>query len=182
MTNRLQTVMNLKSQTHRVKLFEIVLLSFFGVLMFVSQVIMAALPNIEIVSLLIIIVTCVFGVKTLSSVYIFVICEALYYGIHDWVIGYLFAWPVLCLLVLALRKFESKELFTLVAGIFGLLFEIFFIIPYFIYGGFAYTVAKLINGFVFSIVHCIGNLVLTYLLYNPLKRILEKSVKKQLKS
>ncbi len=145
--------------------------------MFISQVIMAALPNIEIVTLLIIISTCVFGVKALSSVYIFVICEVLYYGIHDWVIGYFIAWPALCLISVALRRLEGREVFTLVAGIFGLLFEIFFIIPYMFYGGIGYTIGKLIGGFTFSITHCIGNLVLTYLLYNPLKTVFEKSIK-----
>ena len=168
----------MKSQTHRVKLFEILLLTFIGVLMFVSQIIMAPLPNIEIVSLLIIITTCVFGVKTLSSVYIFVICEALYYGIHDWVIGYFIAWPALCLIVLFTRKIGDKGFFTVLSALYGLLFEIFFVIPYFMIGGFAYTVAKLMGGIGFSILHCIGNLILTYLLYIPLKSVLEKAVKR----
>ncbi len=144
--------------------------------MYVSQVIMSPLPNIEIVSLLIIITTCVFGAKTLSSVYIFVICEALHYGIHDWVIGYFIAWPILCIVIRLLRKFASRELFTLISAIFGLVFELFFILPYLFVGGIGYAIAKLISGFWFSLLHCIGNLVLTYLLYNPLKNILESAV------
>ena len=83
-------VTNLKSQTRRLKLVELLILVLMGVLMYVSQVIMAPLPNIELVSFLTIIVTRRFGVKSLVSAYTFAFLEIMTYGIHIWSVMYLY--------------------------------------------------------------------------------------------
>ena len=70
-------VTNLKLQTRRLKLVELLILVLMGVLMYVSQVIMAPLPNIELVSFLTIIVARRFGVKSLVSAYTFALLETL---------------------------------------------------------------------------------------------------------
>lgn len=168
----------MNSPTRRVKLFETLVLTLLGVLMYVTQVILAPLPNIETVSVLIIIATSVFGVKALCSVYIFVICEIFTYGIHIWSINYLYVWAILCIAVLLTKKFESKEFYTLISAIFGLLFGTFCSIPYFITGGITGGTVYIIQGFWYDILHCVGNLVLTYLLFSPLKSVLVKTVKK----
>lgn len=149
--------------------------------MYVSQIIMSQLPNIEIVTLLIIIVTCIFGVKAFCSVYVFVICEILTYGIGIWSFNYLYVWAILCIAVLLTRRFESKEFFALLGGIFGLTFDIFCSIPYFLTAGFAGGIAYIVSGFWFNILHCVGNVVLIYLLYTPIRSLLERTVKKYLK-
>lgn len=79
----------------RKKLTEIILLTIFGVIMYVSQVIMSPLPNIEIVSLLIILITRKFGCKAFLAVYVFVGCEILTYGLSMWVVNYLYVWDIL---------------------------------------------------------------------------------------
>lgn len=168
----------MNSPTRRVKLFETLVLTLLGVLMYVTQVILAPLPNIEVVSLLIIITTSVFGVKALCSTYIFVVCEILTYGLHIWSINYLYVWSILCIAVLLTRKFESPVFFALLSAIFGLLFGTLCSIPYFITGGIAGGLSYIIQGFWFDILHCVGNLVLTYLLFGSLKSILVKTVKK----
>ncbi len=168
----------LKSQTRRAKLFEAILLSLLGVLMYVTQVIMSQLPNIEVVSLLIIVITCLMGVKALCSVYIFVICEIFTYGLHIWSVNYLYVWAILCFAVLLTRKFASRELFALISAIFGLIFGTLCSLPYFLTGGFGGGIACIIQGFWFDIIHCVGNFILTYLLYNPVRSILEKAIKK----
>lgn len=146
--------------------------------MYVSQVIMSQLPNIEIVSLLIIVTTCVFGVKALASVYIFVLCEIFTYGLSIWVINYLYIWAIFCIAVICTKRFAGKEFFALLSGIFGLLFGSLCAIPYFITGGIAAGIGYIIQGFWFDILHSVGNLVLTYLLYEPIRSVLEKTVKK----
>ena len=146
--------------------------------MYVTQVIMSQLPNIEVVSLLIIVTTVLFGLKAFCSVYIFVICEIFTYGISIWSINYLYVWAILVVTVFLMRKFESKELFAIISGIFGLTFDLFCSIPYFITGGVGGGVGYLIQGFWFNILHCVGNLVLTYLLYDTVKKVLEKTIKK----
>lgn len=170
----------MNSQTRRAKLFEVLVLTLLGVLMYVTQVILAPLPNIETVSLLIIIATCVFGVKALCSVYIFVICEIFTYGLHIWSINYLYVWAILCFAVLLTRKVENPIFFALLSAIFGLLFGTFCSIPYFFAGGIAAGFGYIIQGFVYDLLHCAGNFFIAILLFLPLKNVLERTVKKYL--
>ena len=167
----------LKSQTRRAKLIEIILLTLFGVLMYISQVIMAPLPNIEIVSLLIIIITRKFGVKALCSVYVFVICELFTYGMGVWSVNYLYVWTILWLLVFIIRWIDSTAVYTFVSGIYGIAFGTMCAIPYFFVGGISMFVATVVSGVWFDILHCAGNLILTFLLYRPLMKAMNYLVK-----
>lgn len=166
----------MKSHTRLHKLFEILLLTMFGVLMFGSQVIMAVLPNIELVSFLIILIARKFGLKSLVSIYIFVGLEALYYGLQIWVVSYLYVWAVLAVVTVILRKIDSVILFTLISALFGLLFGALCSVPYFVTGGFGYGISWIITGVGFDLLHCFGNLVLTFLLYRPLTKVLDRAL------
>lgn len=148
--------------------------------MYVTQVILAPLPNIETVSLLIIIATSVFGVKALCSVYIFVVCEIFTYGLHIWSVNYLYVWAILWFVSFLTRNVSNPLFFALLSAIFGLLFGTFCSIPYFITGGFAGGIAYIIQGFVYDLLHCTGNFFIAILLFAPLKNVLEKTVKKYL--
>ncbi|MBE6750357.1 MAG: hypothetical protein E7560_04260 [Ruminococcaceae bacterium] len=168
----------MKSHIHPHKLFEMILLSLFGVLMYISQVIMQALPNIEIVSLLIILITRKFGVRALYSIYVFVGCEILTYGIGIWNINYLYVWLILWLAVYILRKIDNTIVYALISAIFGILFGSFCSIPYFLIGGFSMGMANIIAGINFDFLHFAGNLILTLLLYRPLTNIMNKLIKR----
>lgn len=145
--------------------------------MYVSQVVMAPLANIEIVSLLIILTTRKFGLKALLSVYAFVFCEVLTYGISMWVINYLYVWAVLMLIVYPIRKFENKIIYVLVSAIFGLFFGVLCSVPYFVTGGVAGGIAYIVGGLYFDLLHCVGNFVLTFLLFAPMTKALDKVLK-----
>ena len=149
--------------------------------MYVSQVIMASLPNIELVSFLIIIVTRRFGFKSLISVYIFTFLEIMTYGIHIWNIMYLYVWAILALVVIIFRKIDNVILYTVISGLFGILFGTLCSIPYFITGGISMGVAWIISGFSFDIPHCIGNVVLTAILYIPITKAYNYILNKTLK-
>ena len=174
-------VINLKSQTRRLKLVEILILVLMGVLMYISQVIMAPLTNIELVSFLIIIVARRFGVKSFVSVYIFAFLEIMTYGFHIWSINYLYVWAILVLIVLPFRKINNVIFYTAISGIFGITFGTLCSIPYFITGGFSMGVAYIISGFSFDIPHCIGNVVLTAILYFPITKAFNYILNKTLK-
>lgn len=152
-----------------------------GVLMYVSQVIMAPLPNIELVSFLMIITARRFGFKSFISVYVFVLLEIMTYGLHVWSINYLYVWAVLVLTVIPLRKIDNVWLYTIVSGVFGFAFGTLCSIPYFITGGISMGVAYIISGISFDISHCIGNTVLTAILYTPITKALNYILNKTLK-
>lgn len=174
-------VTNLKSRTHLLKLVELIILVFMGVLMYVSQVIMAPLPNIELVSFLTIIVARHFSFKSLISVYVFAFLEIMTYGLHIWALNYLYVWAILALVVIPLRKIDNVFLYTVISGIFGIAFGTLCSVPYFITGGAQMGIAWIISGFSFDITHCIGNVVLTAILYIPITKAFNYMLNKTLK-
>ncbi len=145
--------------------------------MFVSKVIMASLPNIELVTFLIIIIARSFGFKSLISVYTYVFLEILIFPKGDWVVAYLYAWAIFALIICLIRKIDSVWVYTLLSGIFGFLFEALFIPVYYIEGGIAYALAKLISGAEFSLIHGFSNIILTLILYKPITKAAQKAFK-----
>jgi len=163
--------------TMRIKPRELCLLSAAAALMFVLQIVMAPLPNIEPISLFVILLGCIFGVKALFAVAVFVLLEGLLHGFGLWWFFYLYVWPILLLAVLLLRPMigESAWGWALVSGAFGLCFGLLYALIFLFTGGMQTFLATWIAGFLFDITHCIGNLVLCLCLYTPLMRIVKKS-------
>ncbi len=157
---------------------ETVVLALFAALMVALQVAMAALPNIEPVTLLVILVAVRLGWKTLLSTAVFAILEGLLYGFGIWWLNYAYVWPVLVVIVMALRRYSHPLLWTMVAGIYGLLFGTLCSLPYFLTGGWAAGVSYIISGIPFDLLHCAGNVVMVGLLYKPLDRVLERCLRR----
>ena len=153
---------------------EVVLFGVLGALTFALQIVMAPLPNIEPVSLLVMLFAAVFGLKSLYAVYVFVMMEVLFHGIGLWNINYLYIWTVLAVLALMLRNMESPLAWALLSGAFGLCFgALCGIVDVFI-GGFSYAVAKWISGIPFDLLHCAGNFCIALVLWKPLRSLVEK--------
>ncbi len=170
--------MNSKSFTPRLKkLFTVILLALFGGLMYVSQVVMASLPNIELVSLLIIILARKFSFKSLAGVYIFVLCEILTYGLHIWVINYLYVWAIFAVIICLVRKIDNAVFYAVISGAFGLAFGTLCAIPYFFTLGIAGGITYIVNGFWFDLMHCGGNFLIALILYRPLTLVFDKALK-----
>ena len=142
---------------------------------------MAPLTNIELVSFLIIITARRFGFKSLISVYIFAFLEIMTYGIAIWNVMYLYVWAILVLIVILFRKIGNVILYTVISGLFGILFGTLCSVPYFMTGGISMGVAWIISGFSFDITHCIGNVVLTAILYIPITKAYNYILNKTLK-
>ena len=145
-----------------------------GALTFALQVAMAPLPNIEPVSLLVMIFAAVFGWRCLYPVYIFVVMEILFYGISAWNIYYLYIWTVLALGAILMRKSRNPFAWALLSGVYGLMFgALCGIVDVFI-GGFGYAVSKWVSGIPFDLLHCGGNFVIALIMFNPLRNAMEK--------
>lgn len=153
---------------------EMTLLALFAALMIALQVAMASLPNIELVTLLIILVTVHLGWKAMFSVAVFVLVEGLIYGFNMWFVNYLYVWPILTILVMVLRNQSSVLLWTIIAGLYGLLFGTLCSIPYFITGGWAAGISYIVAGLTFDLAHCAGNVVSVLVLFTPLNKILQR--------
>jgi len=146
------------------------------------QVAMAPLPNIEVVTLLIIVYTQNLKRKTLYIIYVFAIAEGLIYGFALWWVMYLYVWTILYFIVAALGRIpaasnsDNPVLWALVAGIFGLLFGAMCSLPYFVVLGPAGGLAYIISGVNFDLIHCAGNFVITLLLWKPLSALFKKII------
>ena len=68
---------------------EVALFGVLAALTFGAKVAMSFLPNIEPVSLMVMLYAVVFGRKGLYPIYLYVIMEILFYGIQLWNINYL---------------------------------------------------------------------------------------------
>jgi len=151
-----------------------VLFGVLGALTFALQVVMGFLPNIEPVSLLVMIFAVVFGWKCLYPIYVFVIMEFLFYGFGVWNIYYLYIWAVLAVAALLMKKMESPLGWAILSGAFGLLFGALCAVADMFIGGVGYAVGKWVTGIPFDITHCAGNFVIALLLFRPLHRLMDK--------
>ncbi len=162
--------------TDKLSLREMCFLALMGALMLASQVAMAALPNIHIVALLIIITALCFSWRALFSVAVFVLLEGLIYGFGIWWISYLYAWPLLVPIVILLRRNDSALFWAVITGAHGLLFGAMTAIPYLFIGGWQAAVSYWISGIPFDLLHCAGNFVVTLILLNPLLKLTRKLI------
>ncbi len=163
---------NMKPQQNKISLRELARLGICTALIFTAQVAMAALPNIEIVTLLLILYTLWFEKKALLILSAFVLLEGIFYGFHQWWFGYLYIWLLLWVVVRLLGKKERGTLFWACIGSgFGLLFGLLYAPVYYVIGGFGYAVSWWISGIPFDILHGAGNFLLILLLFSPLNRV-----------
>ena len=150
---------------------EVVLFGVLGALTFALQVAMSGLPNIEPVSLLVMLFAVTFGWKALYPVYVFVAMEILFYGFSLWNIYYLYIWGVLVVAAILLRKMDHPLGWAILSAVFGLLFGALCGIADVFVGGFSYAIAKWASGIPFDIAHCAGNFVIALLLFAPLRKL-----------
>ena len=151
-----------------------VLFGILGAMTFAAKYVMSFLPNIEPVSLMVMLFAVVFGKKWVYPVYLYIAMEILFYGISLWNINYLYIWAVLAVAAYFLRNMQGTLGWALLSGVFGLLFgALCGIVDVFI-GGFGYAVTKWISGIPFDIAHCAGNFVIALVMFRPLRKVLER--------
>ena len=157
---------------------EVVLFGILGAMTFGAKYVMSFLPNIEPVSLCVMLYAVVFGRKWVYPVYLYVALEILFYGLGIWNLNYLYTWAILAVASRFLRDMEGSFGWALLSGIFGLAFgALCGIVDVFI-GGMSYAVTKWISGIPFDISHCAGNFVIALVMFRPLRSLLEKQYRK----
>ena len=153
---------------------ELVLIALLSALLLVAQVGLAFLPNIEVVSLLVILYTLFFKKKTLYIIYIFALLEGLIYGFGIWWIMYLYVWTILWGITMLLKSEKSPVIWAFISGFFGLFFGTLCSVPYFITGGVSMGISWIVAGLQMDIIHGIGNFFVALLLFQPLYTAFQK--------
>ena len=153
---------------------EVVLFGILGALTFALKFAMAGLPNIEPVSLLMMVFGVTFGLKALYPCYVYVAMEILTFGIGTWNINYLYIWAILVVAAWFMRKSQQPLAWALLSGVFGLAFGAFCAPVDVAIGGWSYALSKWISGIPFDVLHCAGNFFLALILWKPLHKLLDK--------
>ena len=158
----------------RLTVRQIALFGMLGALTFGLKVAMSYLPNIEPVSLLVMIFAVVFGKKCVYPIYLYVLMEILLYGLGTWNFNYLYVWAILAAVAYLLRNMKSSLSWALLSGGFGLAFGLLCAPVDFLLGDLEFVVSKWVTGIPFDLMHFAGNFVMALLLFNPLRKLTEK--------
>ena len=159
---------------HKTTLAELALFGILGVLTFGMKVVMSYLPNIDPVSLMVMLFAVTFGRRALYPVYTYVLLEFLLYGLNLWSINYLYIWAVLAAAAWLLRKETHPLVWALLSGSYGLLFGALCAPVDVFIGGVGYAVGRWVSGILFDLLHGAGNFVIALALFVPLRRLMER--------
>lgn len=172
-------------QKRRRRLFELAVFPMLAVIMFCSKLLMEALPNIHIVGMLVVLYTVVFRAKALIPIYIYVFLTGIYAGFDVWWIPYLYIWSVLWAMTMCLPKNMPRAaaivVYSVVCGLHGFLYGVLYAPAQAFFFGFNFeqTVAWIISGIPFDVLHGVGNVIFGCFVY-PLAQIMKKIMKKQI--
>lgn len=166
----------------KLTLKETAVLAILSALMFTSKVIMEFLPNIHLLGTLIVAITVVFRAKALFPIYTYVFINGLVAGFATWWVPYLYIWTVLWGATMLLpRNMPTKIkpiVYMAVCSLHGFLFGTLYAPMQALFFGldFKGTIAWIIAGLPFDLVHGVSNL-LCGLLICPIILVLKNTQK-----
>lgn len=158
----------------KVSLINITIVGIATALIIGAQVSLSFIPNVELVTLLIILFTLHFHKRTIYIIYIFAIVECLIYPFGLWCIVYFYIWTILYFLVCIFKESTSALFWAVLGAIYGLLFGTLSSIPSFFTLGFVGGISSIIAGLSFDFIHCFGNFIVILCLFKPLNNLLGK--------
>jgi energy-coupling factor transport system substrate-specific component len=139
-----------------------------------SKTALAAVPGVEVVTLLVILYTQVLGWRTgLCCVLVMTAADCFIYGPGMWVIEYLYIWPLLVFIAWKLKG-QKPAMMAVLAGMTGLLFGTMCMpVTFIMLKGWQASVSWWLAGLGVDLLHGISNFIVTMLLYTPLSRALK---------
>ena len=126
------------------------------------------LPNVEVITLLFILYALYLGKKAYLIAVAFTLLETSVFGLHTWVIMYLYMWPLLITVVLIIKKRATHWAYCILAALFGLFFGALCSIPYLVIGGPSMAFTWWVAGIPYDLIHCVSNFLICLFLFRPL--------------
>lgn len=153
---------------------QVVLSAVMAAMMLVFKYALDGLPNIELVSLLIIVYTLEFPALAPGAIYAYVLIYGLLNGFGLWWFPQLYVWLVLYGVVRLFHTAESPLFWACVSAIFGLSYGALYALSYSVMNGPAMGFAWWVSGLPFDALHCGGNFLCALLLLRPLRRVMRQ--------
>jgi energy-coupling factor transport system substrate-specific component len=151
--------------------------------MFVSKIVMEALPNIHLLGTLTMTYTVVYRKKALIPLYVYVFLNGLYAGFSLWWVPYLYIWTILWALTMLLPKRMptpvAAVVYPLLCALHGFAYGTLYAPAQALMFGLnlQQTLAWIAAGIPFDITHGIGNFFAGMLVL-PLSRLLQRLVRR----
>ena len=158
------------------KIRDIALIGILSATITAGKLALSFIPNVEIVTLLFIVYTIVFGrEKGFLISLVFTTTDILIYGFSTWLLGYYIVWPMLITITgLMKERIKSEYGYAAIGAIFGYTFGLLFaVVESFFYGA-AYGWTYWIRGIPFDLIHGTSNFIIILILYKPITDILMK--------
>lgn len=172
----------IKLKKNNLSIKEICLFAILGSLMFVSKIVMEALPNIHLLGMLTVTYTIVFRKKALIPIYTYVLLNGLFAGFNAWWVPYLYIWTILWGATMLLPKNMPKAVacvvYPVICALHGLFFGVLYAPVQALMFNFTLeqTLAWIAAGFTFDIIHTVGNFTVGLLIY-PVSEALKRLTK-----
>ena len=157
-----------------------VLAALMGALLVAGKQMMSGLPNIEPVSLLIVLYTLELPRETPGAIAVYLMLQGVLYGFGLWWAMYLYVWFLLMAVAWLCRRMDRAWLWAIVSGLYGLCFGGLCALLYLFARDPAFALAWWVSGLPFDLLHAGGNFVLMLALYRPIRRALQ-AAKRQMR-
>ena len=150
-----------------------------GTIMYISKIVMEALPNVHLLGVLTMAYTLTYRKKALIPIYIYVMLNGLLSGFNFWWLPYTYIWTILwgitMLLPTNMPRKVSIFVYSVICSLHGFAYGTLYAPAQALMFGldFEGMVAWIIAGFPFDIIHGISNLAFGFLIV-PLYEILKK--------
>ena len=173
----------MRQSKFRLKTVEMVLFALFGALMYVSKLLLEALPNVHLLACFTVVFTVVYRKKALIPIYVFVFLMGLLNGFSAWWVPHLYLWTVLWAATMLLPTGLSDRATAICCCVLALLHGLFYGTLYapvqalFFGLNFKATVLWIVAGLPYDLIHGVSNFFLA-LFCVPLIRALKAANKK----
>ena len=152
------------------KVLRLVLSGLMGALLVVSKQAMSGIPNVEPVTLLIILFALELPRETPGAVTVFLVLQGVLYGFGLWWAMYLYVWYLM----------DNAFGWAVFSGAYGLCFGGLCAAVYLVAKTPAFALSWWLSGLSYDVMHGAGNFVIMLLLYRPLRTALQ-TAKRQIR-
>ena len=167
------------TQSNHRRIVSLVLSGLMGALLVVSKQAMSGLPNIEPVTLLIILFALELPRETPAAITVFILLQGVLYGFGLWWAMYLYIWYLLALLAWLFRRMDYALFGAVFSGLYGLCFGGLCAAVYLFAKTPAFALSWWLSGLSYDALHGVGNFAIMLVLYRPLRKAL-KAAKRQI--
>ncbi len=168
------------------RLVDLILLVIFGVIMFISKMIMEFLPNIHATAMFIAVFTLYYRHRALISIYVYAFLVGFIYGFSMWWYPYLYVWTILWAFIMLIPKRLPLKwrvvLCTFFCALHGILYGTLYAPFQALAFGLSFEgmLSWIVVGLPWDVVHMCGNVAMSVLIAPLYKAIQKLSANRQL--